>query len=109
MLRRGRHNGGMSTTHQQTISAGTTAFQQGVRLSCTASRVATDGKCTAGRRRIAREAFAAALRDLISHEDRGVDTAWVADQVTSARQAAQRVGLLTPEDVSRIESEACAA
>lgn len=95
----------MSNAPQMTTT--TAAFRQASRLGATIGRVEYDGKLTASRKRIAREAFEIAFRDVIRHEDRGIDSGWIGDRLTSERQLAMRTGLLTAADVIRIEREVC--
>lgn len=99
-----------STTAPKTLTAASTAFKASVRLGGTASRAAAKG-VTPARRKRARELFEAALRDLVWQEDRhGIDyVAWISDLLTRDRQYAMEVGVLTAEDVSRIEREVCAS
>lgn len=89
------------------IRSGTVAFEQSCRLSFIAGR-ATERGITAGRRRIAREAFALSLTDLLAWEEKlGAEgCAWVSDQLTAARQSAMKAGLLSADDICRIEREA---
>jgi HEPN domain-containing protein len=100
----------MDTTEQPTTHTATITFKQATRLSSTASRAASKG-VTPDRCRIAREAFELALRDLINH-DEGLspgDTCGITDVLrinnllVRSRQEAMAAGILTSEDVSRIE------
>lgn len=87
------------------------ALRQTSRLGATVARAAQDAKgVTAGRRRIAREAYGLAFYWLVRDEDaNGVESgAWVSDILTRDRQAAMRVGLLTADDVLKAERDAVA-
>jgi hypothetical protein len=87
------------------------ALRQTSRLGATVARAAQDAiGVTAGRKRIAREAYGLAFYWLVKDEDaNGVESgAWVSDNLTRDRQAAMRIGLLTAGDVSNAERAAVA-
>lgn len=88
---------------------GTATFRYTAKLSHRAGVALRDGQATAARRRVARETFEIALRELLRWEDRGHDTAHADRVLTAARHRATAAGLLTAEDVSRIESAVVAA
>lgn len=85
-------------------------LRQCSRLQCAIAAAVDPRKSgvTPGRKRIARDAFERALVALVAAEDeRGAAAvAWISDPLTAARQRATEVGLLTVDDVSRIERAA---
>jgi hypothetical protein len=86
----------------------TTANHAVARLSTNVSRALNDGKITAGRKRIAREAFRQAFAALAMCEDDGAPMAHLEPVLTSSRQRATDLGLLTAGDVMELERAAIA-